>query len=140
MVLFMTDARDWFSSMAKRRVTAIEMADALGISRNAAQSRIAKGFSADDLIQLSRHFGFSPIHALVELGTLTYDEVFDLIDGNGKLVTTADEGELALELARRLNPATKAPELDALEATADNWREALGLAARTPDKDDPRHE
>jgi len=38
----------------------------------------------------------------------------------GQLVGTAEDGELALELARRLNPATRAPEIDELAARRSN--------------------
>lgn len=116
----MSDERAWFSEMTKRNVTAIEIGQILNVSRNTAQSRLAKGLSSDELISVSRALGLSPIHALVELGHLTYDEVLDLIDGRGQLVETADPGYLALALARQLNPATKAPEIDELAARRSN--------------------
>ena len=42
------------------------------------------------------------------------------LDSDGQLVETADEGELALELARRLNPATRAPEINEIAARRSN--------------------
>ncbi|MDK8693619.1 hypothetical protein [Corynebacterium sp. MSK158] len=42
--------------------------------------------------------------------------MLDFLDSDGALVSTADEGELAIELARRLNPATRADEIDELAA------------------------
>jgi len=99
-----TDAREWFSSSAGRRITATEIAKHLGVSRNTANARLADGLGADDLIVISRALGVNPLDALTELGKLTYDEVFGFLEGEGKLVESATESELALELATRLNP------------------------------------
>lgn len=136
----MPDFREWFKSSTKRRVTVEQIGEIIGVSRATATRYVAEGLSADHVIQLCRELDANAVEALVDLGHLDHAEVLDFLDGDTRTIAAADEGELALELARRLNPATKAPELDALEATADNWRDVLGLAARTPDKDDPRHE
>lgn len=112
----MTDERAWFSSMANRRITAVEIAEILDVSRRTATTKLNNGLSADELIDISRSLGLSPIHALVELGKITYQEAYDFLDNDGQLVETADEGELALELAKRLNPATRAPEIDEVAA------------------------
>ena len=117
------DPKDWFSSMAKRRITVTEIGDLLGVSRNTARTRM-DNLSADDVITISRALHLSPIHGLVELGYLSYDEVFNFLDGGGQLVATADDGDLALELARRLNPATVAPEIDELAARRSNAHSA----------------
>ncbi|MFC9764354.1 hypothetical protein [Rhodococcus jostii] len=100
----MADAREWFSAETRRRVTAAEMARHLGVSRNTANSRMQDGLSADDIITLARALKVGPINALVELGKVTYDEVFSFLEEGGRLVETATEGELAIELAERLNP------------------------------------
>lgn len=100
----MTDAREWFSAEARRRVTATEMAQHLGVARNTVNGRLQEGLSADDIITLARAIKVSPINALVELEKVTYDEVFSFLERGGKLVETASEGELALVLAERLNP------------------------------------
>jgi|GEM_PF-1269944 hypothetical protein len=113
-VCVMTDERAWFSSMAKRRITAVEIAEILDVSRRTATTKLTNGLSADELIDISRSLGLSPIHALVELGKITYQEAVDFLDDDGQLLETAEDGELALELARRLNPATKADELEEL--------------------------
>src|SRR5699024_8017763 len=60
--------------------------------------------------------GINPVEALTELGYLEYGEVMTFMDMGGQLLDTAEDGELALELARRLNPATHAPLIDELEA------------------------
>lgn len=110
------DPRDWLTSMAKRRITAVEIAEILDVSRTTANARIAKGISADDLITICRGLRLNPVEALAELGYLEYAEVMSFMDMNGQLVDTADDGYLALELARRLNPAKIAPEIDELAA------------------------
>lgn len=99
----MTDAREWFSSASGRKITATEIAKHLGVSRNTANARIADGLSSDDIIKLARALKVRPLDALIEFGKLDHDEVLDFLEGGGTLVATASEGELALELARRLN-------------------------------------
>ncbi len=108
------DPRDWLTAMAKRRITAVEIADILGVSRTTANARIAKGVSADDLIEICRGLGINPVEALAELGYLQHGEVMSFMDMGGQLLDTAEDGDLALELARRLNPATRAPIIDEL--------------------------
>ncbi|NKW17038.1 hypothetical protein GTA26_05315 [Rhodococcus hoagii] len=102
----MDDQRAWFSEIARRRVTVTELAEHLGVSRKTAQTRLEAGLSSDDIIAIARALHISPSMALVELGKLTYDEVFTFLEGGGKLIETASEAELALELAERLNPAS----------------------------------
>lgn len=99
------DERSWFSETAKRKVTATEIAEHLGVSRNTVNKRLADGLSADDLIVIARAVGVSPVDALIELGPLTYAEVYEFLEGDGKLLETSSEAELSLELAQRLNPS-----------------------------------
>lgn len=113
-----SSVKEWLSSMTKRRITAVEIAEILGVSRTTVNTRIAKGLSADDLITVCRSLCVNPVDALTELGYLAYDEVMSFQDSDGKLVDTATEGELSLELARRLNPAILAPEINAIESAA----------------------
>lgn len=108
-----TDARDWFTEMAGQRVTAVEMADIVGISRNSMTTRLKKGLDTDDLIAISRGLNISPIHALVELGKLTYAEVMDFLDGDGTLLASATTEQLIYQLAEEALPATDRIELGA---------------------------
>ena len=103
-VRVMTDAREWFSAMTDRRVTATEIARYLGVSRNTAQSRLDAGLGADDIIAVARVLHVSPAMTLVELGKLEHVEVASYLESGGTLVETASEALLALELAERLNP------------------------------------
>lgn len=144
------DVKAWLTSAAGRRITATELAEHLGVSRNTANARLSAGLSTDDLIRICRALGINPLSALVELGALTYDELFGALDTDGQLVSTADDGDLALELARRLLPAKRAGEIDELAerhatvhqfpaATPTNWRDvdpARGAARRS----DPREQ
>lgn len=91
--------RTWFSDNARRRVTAQQIADALNISRNAANTRMNKGLSADDIITVSRSLKVNPVIALTELGHLTIDEVLCFLDSDGTLLASASPEQLVLQLA-----------------------------------------
>ena len=82
------DARTWFSSATGRRITAVEIADHLDVTRNTVNRRLAEGLPADDIIKLSRALDVSPIRALVDLDYLTNDEAMDYLDGDGTLLAT----------------------------------------------------
>lgn len=122
------DAREWFSSTAGKRVTAVEMAEILNISRNATNSRLAKGLDSDDLIAISRELEISPIHALVELGKLTYDEVLDFLEGDGTLLKSASVEQLVYQLAEEALPASDRISLGAAAKALTDQRD--DLAAR----------
>lgn len=112
----MTDYRDWFKSQTGGRITAEELANILDISRATVTRRLTEGLDAGDIITISRKLNVNPVEALVDLGHITHTEALDFVDGDGMRVEGADPGILALELARQLNPATMAPELDELAA------------------------
>lgn len=114
------DAKAWFSETSRQRVTDELVAQALGVTRKTANKRLNEGLPADDVIELAKVLGVNPAMALVELGYISYEDVTDYLDSDGQLVATAEPGVLALELARQLNPATRAPELDELEARRSN--------------------
>ncbi|QPK78310.1 HTH domain-containing protein [Corynebacterium lizhenjunii] len=103
----MSKETDWFTSMAKRRVTVTEIAEILGVSRRTATNRVNDGLSADELIVISRELEMSPIHALVELGKITVEEALDFVDGDGRLLTSASTEELIFQLAIDSLPASK---------------------------------
>lgn len=79
--------------MAGRRVISQEVADALNISRNAANDRMNRGLEAGDLITVARHLNINPVDALVELGHITHQEVFAFVDTDGTLLATATAEE-----------------------------------------------
>lgn len=93
------DARAWFTAATGTRVTAVDLSDILGISRNATNARLAKGLDAEDLIAISRALNISPIHALVDLGKITHEEVFDFLDGDGVLLESASMEQVIYKLA-----------------------------------------
>lgn len=110
------EIKQWLSETSHRRITDQEVADILKITRKTANKRLNDGLPTDDLLALCKEFGINRTLALVELGHVPYQDVLDFLDSDGALVATADEGELAIELARRLNPATRANEIDELAA------------------------
>lgn len=102
MVMCMTtpaDVKDVFASLAGHRVTAQDMADILETSRNTVNLRLKNGLVAEDIITISRGLNINPVEALVELDTLTRDEVFGFLDGDAKLLATASPSELVYRLA-----------------------------------------
>jgi hypothetical protein len=92
------------------------IAEILNVTRKTANKRVNDGLSMNDLVTISRGLDINPVQALVELGHIEYAEVEQFLDSDGQLVATATPGQLSLELARQLNPATVAPEIDMLAA------------------------
>lgn len=101
------DAQEWFSSTLQRRVTVVELAGILGVSRTTMRAWLDDGLSADHLVKLARTLRVNPAIALVELGYLEPKEVMEFVESGGQLLDTADEAQLSLELARRLNPVKR---------------------------------
>lgn len=110
------DTKKWLAETSRQRITDDVIAKILNVTRKTANKRINDGLPADDLVTISRALDINPVQTLVELGHLEYEEVEDFLDSDGQLVATASPGQLSLELARQLNPATLAPELDELAA------------------------
>lgn len=114
------DIKKWLTETARRPVTDSTIAEILDVTRKTANKRVNEGLTADDLIEVCRSLEINPVIALVELCHITDEEVLDYLDSDGQLVATADPGLLALELARQLNPATLAPEIDELASRRSN--------------------
>mgnify|MGYP002713482114 CR=1 FL=1 len=120
------DIKQWLSENTRRRITDQDVANALGTTRKTANKRLNEGLEAGDLITICQELGVNRTMALVELGYVPHQDVLDYLDSDGELVSTADEGTLSLELARRLNPATMAKELDELEARRNRSNKGVG--------------
>lgn len=105
----MTGEKEWFSSMAQRKISTTELADLLGVSRRTATKRLSEGLTSDELILVSRKLNLSPIHALIELGRLTHAEVSDYLGTeDGLLLKTATSEQLIYKLAENiLTPQAK---------------------------------
>ncbi|MGV3159826.1 hypothetical protein ACEE23_01825 [Corynebacterium sp. 32222D000AT] len=129
------EIKQWLSETSHRRITDQEVADILKITRKTANKRLNDGLPTDDLLALCKEFGINRTLALVELGHVPYQDVLDFLDSDGALVATADEGELAIELARRLNPATRANEIDEL-ASRRSGAPVSDAHGSLPDEDD----
>lgn len=97
------DPKSWLSSATGRRITDQDIADALGVTRKTANSRLNSGFSADDMITVARALEAPVVESLIRLGYITDDEMLAYVEACGGSVETADDGLLALELAKRLN-------------------------------------
>ena len=163
MIALMTDFRHWLRDLTGRSATASDIAQRLGVSRTTVTRRLVNDeLTADELITLAVAYDVNPLQALVDLGRITDQQVWDYLESEGQLVETADEGALAIELARRLNPATMAPELDELAArraalsqsneqghprptdehdgTVSDYQPHLAAADNSPDEDQLREE
>ncbi|WP_318744817.1 MULTISPECIES: hypothetical protein [unclassified Corynebacterium] len=111
----MTDFRQWYYDTTGLRLTADRVAAILGMSRTSATRRLTTDdLDADEVIELCRALDLNPLVGLVDLEYITDKEVWGYLDSDGQLVETAEDGDLALELARRLNPATRSDELEEL--------------------------
>lgn len=115
--------------MAGQRITAQDIADQLDISRNATNSRMAKGLTADDIITIARGLGINPVTALEELGHVGVGEIFDYLDDDGKRLVTATPSDLVYYLAQDLLSADQKLAL---------VRGVMGLPNQTP-IDEPSH-
>lgn len=124
------DLKAILGSMAGRRVIAQEIADALQISRNAANDRMNRGLDAGDLITVCRALEINPVMALVELNHLTYTEVFDFMDSDGTLLATATESQLHYQLAEIT--LTKSEKLQLVQGLVSDEKDEL--AARRSNK------
>lgn len=114
------DIKQWLSENTHRRITDQDVANALGATRKTANKRLNDGLEAGDLITVCTALNINRTMALVELGYLPHQDVLDYLDSDGELVSTAEDGQLAIELARRLNPATLAAEIDELAQRRSN--------------------
>lgn len=114
------DIKQWLSENTHRRITDQDVANALGTTRKTANKRLNDGLEAGDLITICETLKINRTMALVELGYVPHQDVLDYLDSDGELVSTAEDGQLAIELARRLNPATLAAEIDELAQRRSN--------------------
>ena len=105
------DTKEVLSSLARHRVTAQEIADILGTSRNTINKRMKDGFDASDIIKAARGLGINPVTALQELGYVTIDEVYGFLDRGGVLLETAPIEEVVYRLAEESLPAKLKVEL-----------------------------
>ena len=96
----MDKEKAWFSSMADRKITVVEIAKHLNVSRNTARSRLDEGLTSDEIIQLARALHLNPVTALNELGKLGAQEIFDYLDSDGTLLSTASPQQLLYQLAQ----------------------------------------
>lgn len=127
--------KKWFEEMSRQRITDARIAEILDVTRKTANKRINDGLTSDDLIAISRGLDISPIHALVELGKITYTEVFDFLDGDGTLLQSATQEQLIYRLAEDALPASDRISLGAAaKALLDQQDD---LAARRSNKNTP---
>ena len=109
------DAKAWFSETSHQRITDDVVAGILGVTRKTANKRLNEGLDTDDIINIARALRINTITALVELDRIEYQEVLDYLDGGGQLIENADDGALALELAKRLNPISRLADVRSIE-------------------------
>lgn len=91
--------KDWFSTAVGRKITVIEIAKHLGVSRNTARARLDDGLTSDEIITLARSLHVNPVIALQELKKLTIEEILGFMDSDGTLLVTATPEQLTYQLA-----------------------------------------
>lgn len=119
----MTDPREVFKSLTGKRVTSVDIAEMLDVSRNTVQTWIKEGFAADEIIKVARELNINPTEALVELGKLTAKEVTDFIEGGCTLLELASLETLIQQLAKVGLNAEELAELsnDGLQRLEKKW-------------------
>ena len=125
--------KNWFSHATNRRITAQDIADQLNISRNAANSRMGKGLTADDIITISRGLGVNPVISLQELGYLTINEILDFMDSDGTLLTNASQEQLVYQLAEDILSASDRIELGRAAMTLQDRSNVVDLQSARAD-------
>lgn len=133
-MLSVMDIKKWFSETSRSQITDSTIAEMLSVTRKTANKRVNEGLSADEVITICKKLDINPVIALVEFDFVDYGDVSNFLDSDGQLVATAEPGELAIELARRLNPATLAPELDELAARRARLAGVPGVAPLDDDE------
>ena len=103
------------------RCPRLDAADNTGHPAQILGALLVAGLQLRDALTVLRDCPVSGFQLLLEIGFHLARERLPVSGaGDGQLVGTAEDGELALELARRLNPATRAPEIDELAARRSN--------------------
>lgn len=102
-----TELKPVIEAIADRDVDLTELAFAAGVSV-ATIKRRERGDSpyvVDELVRIARHFGISLTGLLVDADAMPYSDPETYIKGgsNGMTVDRATDGDLAIELARRLS-------------------------------------
>ena len=121
------DIKKWFEETSRQRVTDARIAEILDVTRKTANKRINEGLTADDMITVSRGLGISPIHALVELGKLTYPEVADFLESDGVLLESASQEQLIYQLATESLPISDRIALGAAAKAIADRRDDLAI-------------
>lgn len=95
---------DYLAENLDRKISREELAVSLDISIATLNRRKQDGFSAGDVIQAARHFGLSPVKALVSCGMLSQDDV----DAAAQAASIAGFSDLdiAEEMVRRVADGT----------------------------------
>ena len=128
------DTKEVLSSLARHRVTAQEIADILGTSRNTINKRMKDGFDASDIIKAARGLGINPVTALQELGYVTIDEVYGFLDRGGVLLETALKVELASTVAAQVDDLAERRKRNTMSDPAGTMPEGA-VADSSPDED-----
>lgn len=134
------DALTWFKETSDQKVNVTRIGAALGVSRNTARSRLDEGLTAGDIITIARAFGVNPVRALQELGLVTIDEVFDYLDADGTLLSTATQEQLIRQLAEDSLPLSDRIEMGATAKALADQRDELAArrAKKSHDRGHPR--
>ena len=107
----MSEQQRVLSDLAGTRITAVRIGEILDVTEKTARKRLADGLTAGDVIAICRAVDVNPVEALVTLRFVTLAEAMDFVDSDGRLLATADQEALLIELVDRMLTTTQLAEI-----------------------------
>lgn len=130
--------RDWISQQLGATVTQGAMAERMEVGIATIKRRESgryPPFSAEEIIHGARLWKLNPVTALMDLGFVEFHEVVSSTERDGKTIGELGDGELALELAQRLNPALRLIDHTEIRTLGDTIR--ASIQSRTKQQQEP---
>lgn len=104
------DLRDYLHQTpgmgGEKRPTAAQIAVALGLSLNRAQTLIKEGLTSEDVITLARYYGLNPVTALADFGFITEEDIHCVTNDSraaGEASPQCDTNTLSVEAHKQEN-------------------------------------
>ncbi|MCW2092435.1 UNVERIFIED_ORG: hypothetical protein M2328_005715 [Rhodococcus erythropolis] len=133
----------YISHKLGRRVTGVEMQEAVGLGKTTYSERKKSGFSMEEIVKVCEHFHESPTLALIDLGYLNWDDVvYAFAHSDEALERAAITGDpIAISFVHRLRGDTAEQKLnDLLKLNEQMKPEVSDLAARRKMAEPPTYD